>query len=60
MLCGVRAFVYVGGSVGDAKNSYLSSFHLEELVGELFFKCLEYGTSMSNVVSMEGTQWLNF
>ena len=47
-------------SVGDAENSYLSSFHLEELVGELFFKCLEYGTSMSNVVSMEGMQWLNF
>ena len=46
--------------MGDAENSYLSSFHLEELVGELFFKCLEYGASMSNVVSMEGTQWPNF
>ena len=37
----------------------LSSFRLEELFGELFFKCLEYGTGMSYVVSMEGTQCPN-
>ena len=30
--------------MGDAVYSCLSSFRLEELVGELFFKCLEYGT----------------
>ena len=38
----------------------LSSFRLEELFGELFFKCLEYGTGMSYVVSMERTQYPNF
>ncbi|XP_075656909.1 IN2-2 protein-like isoform X3 [Castanea sativa] len=44
----------------NSKCSCLSSFRLEELIGELFFKCLEYGTSMSYVVSMKGTQCLNF
>ena len=44
----------------NSEYSCLSSFHLEELIGELFFKCLEYSTSMSYVVSMEGTQCLNF
>jgi len=55
-----EVFFYVWGLVGDVENSCLSSFRLGELVGELFFKCLEYGTSMSNVVSMEGTQCPNF
>ena len=36
-----EVFSYVWGSVGDAENSCLSSFRLEELVGELFFKCME-------------------
>ena len=44
----------------NSEYSCLSSFRLEELIGELFFKCLEYSTSMSYVVSMEGTQCLNF
>ena len=35
-------------------------FCLEELVGELFFKCSEYGTGVSYVVSMKRTQCLNF
>ncbi|XP_050277214.1 IN2-2 protein-like isoform X1 [Quercus robur] len=44
----------------NSEYNCLSSFRLEELIGELFFKCLEYSTSMSYVVSMEGTQCLNF
>ena len=46
--------------MGDAEYSCLPSFRLEELVGDLFFNCLEYGTGVSYVVSMEVTQFLNF
>ena len=42
------------------RSTIVSFFHLEELVGELFFKCLEYGTDMSYMVRMEGTQCPNF
>ena len=52
-------------NMGDAVYSCIFSFSffplcLEKLVGNLFFNCLEYGTSMSYVVSMELTQCLNF
>ena len=55
-----RGLSYVWGSLGDAEYNYLSYFCLEELVGELFFNCLEYGTGVSYVVSIEGTQCPNF
>ena len=44
----------------NSKYNCLSSFRLEELIGESLFKCLEYGTSMSYVVSIKGMQCLNF
>ena len=44
----------------NSEYSCLSSFRLEELIGESLFKCLEYGTSMSYVVSIKGMQCLNF
>ena len=55
-----RGLSYVWGSLGDAEYNYLSYFCLEELVGELFFNCLEYGTGVFYVVSIEGTQCPNF
>ena len=45
--------------MGDAKYSCRFPVCLEKLVGDLFFKCLEYGTSMSYVVNLEGTQYPN-
>ena len=39
----------------DADDGCLSSFRMEELVGETFFKCLEYGSSLSYVVNLVGT-----
>ena len=45
--------------MGDAKYSCLFPVCLEKLVGDLFFKCLEYSTSMSYVVNLEGTQYPN-
>ena len=51
---------YVWDSMGDAGYYCFSSFCLEELVGNLIFKGLEYGTNMSYVVNMEGTQCPNF
>ena len=41
--------------VGDAEYNFLSPFCMEELVGEIFFKCLEYGAGLSYVVNLEGT-----
>ena len=33
---------------------------MEELFGEMLFKCLEYGTILSNVVNLEGTNTCAF
>ena len=41
-------------------DTIVSPFCLEELVGNLLFKGLEYGSSMPYVVSLEGTQCLSF
>ena len=41
-------------------DTIVSSFCMEELVGNLFFKGLEFGTSMPYVGSLEGTQCPNF
>ena len=53
------SLLLVWGSVGDAKDSSLSTFYMVELVGHSFFQCLEYGTSISYVVNLEGTQCPN-
>ena len=53
MICGVKSFLCM--VVGDAEYNFLSPFCMEELVGEIFFKCLEYGTGLSYVVNLEGT-----
>ena len=42
--------------MGDAKDDCFSAFFMEELVGETSFKYLEYGTCLSNVVSLARTQ----
>lgn len=33
--------------MGNAEDSCLSSFRMEELVGETFFKCLEYDSILA-------------
>ena len=51
-------FVWV--SMGDAEECCLSSLCMVELVGESHFKCVEYGSSVSYVVNLEGAQCSNF
>ena len=53
------SLLLVWGSKGDAKDNSLSTFYMVELVGHSFFQCLEYGTGMSYVVNLEGTQCPN-
>ena len=45
--------------MGDAEYSCFSPFCREEMIGGIFFKCLEYGIVVSYVVDLEGTQFLN-
>ena len=44
----------------DAEDSRFSTICMEELVGEIVFKYLEYGTNSSNVVDLVGTQYPSF
>ena len=61
MLCGVKFFFCdVWNSVSDANGGCFSTFCMEELVGEIVFKYLEYGTSLSNVVNLVGAQYMYF
>ena len=46
--------------MGDAEECCLSSLCMVELVGESHFKCVEYGSSVSYVVNLEGVQCSNF
>ena len=46
--------------MGDAEERCLSSLCMVELVGESQFKCVEYGSSVSYVVNLEGAQCPNF
>ena len=56
---GSEVFYLFGVSVGDVVNNSLSTFYMVELVGYSFFKCLEFGTALSYVVNLEGTQCPN-
>ena len=42
------------------KNVVFSSLCMVELVGESHFKCVEYSSSVSYVVNLEGAQCQNF
>ena len=53
------SLLLVWDSVGDAEDNSLSTFYMVELVGHSFFQCLEYGTGVSYVVNLEGTQCPN-
>ena len=52
MFCGVNFFFDVWDLVGDAKDSNVPYFWMEELARETFFKYLEYGSSLSYVVNL--------
>ena len=40
--------------MGDARKGSIFSAKVAELVGEAFLKCLEFGTSMFDVISLMG------
>ena len=40
--------------MGDAEERSFSSLCMVELVGESHFKCVEYGSSVSYVINLEG------
>jgi len=42
--------------MGNAEDVYIPSFCMEELVWEASVNYLEYGSSLSNVVSLSRTQ----
>ena len=53
------SLLLVWDSVGDAEDSSLSPFCMVELVGDSIFKCLKYGSGVSYVVNLKGTQCSN-
>ena len=51
--------MFVWGSEGDAEECCFSSLCMVELVGESHFKRVEYGSSVSYVINLEGVQCPN-